>query len=136
MAHALTSSGPTVKNEIVGLDPYGRVNMVEPGWTATPRALRELQKDEAIRRVVRTMPLRQIARPVDIARYGMIYGGAQKNLSIAGLTLVIVREEGRYDPVFSVAELRHALVREPPVRLDRQFERAALGQRIRVGPQL
>ena len=32
-------------------------------------------------------------RPVDIARYGMIYGGAQKNLSIAGLTLVIVRED-------------------------------------------
>ena len=31
---------------------------------------------------------------------------------------------------------RHALVREPPVRLDRKFERAALGQRIRVGPQL
>jgi phosphoserine aminotransferase len=32
-------------------------------------------------------------RPVDVARYGMIYGGAQKNLSIAGLTLVIVRED-------------------------------------------
>ena len=32
-------------------------------------------------------------RPVDISRYGMIYGGAQKNLSIAGLTLVIVRED-------------------------------------------
>ena len=32
-------------------------------------------------------------RPVDIADFGMIYGGAQKNLSIAGLTLVIVREE-------------------------------------------
>ena len=32
-------------------------------------------------------------RPVDIQRYGMIYGGAQKNLSIAGLTLVVVRED-------------------------------------------
>jgi phosphoserine aminotransferase len=32
-------------------------------------------------------------RPVDIARYGMIYGGAQKNLSIAGLTLVVVRAD-------------------------------------------
>ena len=24
----------TLKNEIVALDPYGRVNLVEPGWTA------------------------------------------------------------------------------------------------------
>ncbi len=32
-------------------------------------------------------------RPVEIERYGMIYGGAQKNLSIAGLTLVVVRED-------------------------------------------
>ena len=58
----------TLKNEIVALDPYGRVNMVEPGWTATPRALRELEKPEVVRRVLRTMPVRQIARPVDIAR--------------------------------------------------------------------
>lgn len=32
-------------------------------------------------------------RPVDVARFGLIYAGAQKNLSIAGLTLVIVRDD-------------------------------------------
>ncbi|MEO8275878.1 MAG: 3-phosphoserine/phosphohydroxythreonine transaminase [Thermoanaerobaculia bacterium] len=32
-------------------------------------------------------------RPIDIDSYGMIYGGGQKNLSIAGLTLVIVRKD-------------------------------------------
>ena len=28
----------TLKNEIVALDPRGRVNLVEPGWTVTPMA--------------------------------------------------------------------------------------------------
>ena len=34
-----------------------------------------------------------LSRPVDIKRYGLIYGGAQKNIGPAGLTLVIVRED-------------------------------------------
>ena len=33
------------------------------------------------------------SRPIDVARYGLIYAGAQKNLAPAGLTLVIVRED-------------------------------------------
>jgi phosphoserine aminotransferase len=33
-----------------------------------------------------------LSRPVDVARYGLIYGGAQKNAGPAGLTLVIVRD--------------------------------------------
>ncbi|MDR3339992.1 MAG: 3-phosphoserine/phosphohydroxythreonine transaminase [Candidatus Symbiothrix sp.] len=33
------------------------------------------------------------SRPVDISKYGMIYGGAQKNLAPAGLTFVIVKDE-------------------------------------------
>jgi phosphoserine aminotransferase len=32
-----------------------------------------------------------LSRPVDVTRYGVIYGGAQKNMGPAGLTLVIVR---------------------------------------------
>ena len=34
-----------------------------------------------------------MSRPVDIANYGLIYGGAQKNIGPAGLTIVIVRED-------------------------------------------
>ncbi|MGH8639278.1 MAG: 3-phosphoserine/phosphohydroxythreonine transaminase, partial [Burkholderiales bacterium] len=33
------------------------------------------------------------SRPIDVAKYGLIYAGAQKNLAPAGLTLVIVRED-------------------------------------------
>ena len=33
------------------------------------------------------------SRPVDVSKYAMIYGGAQKNLAPAGLTFVIVKDE-------------------------------------------
>lgn len=33
------------------------------------------------------------SRPVDVSKYGMIYGGAQKNLAPAGVTFVIVKED-------------------------------------------
>ena len=33
------------------------------------------------------------SRPLDIAKYGLIYAGAQKNLGPSGVTLVIVRED-------------------------------------------
>lgn len=34
-----------------------------------------------------------LSRPMDVARYGLIYAGAQKNIGPAGLTIVIVRED-------------------------------------------
>lgn len=58
----------TLKSEIVLLDPYARVNLVEPGWTATELVQRELEQPGVIERVTRTMPLRQLARPLDVAR--------------------------------------------------------------------
>jgi phosphoserine aminotransferase len=34
-----------------------------------------------------------LSRPMDVAKYGLIFGGAQKNIGPAGLTIVIVRED-------------------------------------------
>ena len=34
-----------------------------------------------------------LSRPVDVSKYAMIYGGAQKNLGPAGVTFVIIKEE-------------------------------------------
>ena len=34
-----------------------------------------------------------LSEPVDVSRYGLIYAGAQKNMGIAGLTVVLVRED-------------------------------------------
>lgn len=34
-----------------------------------------------------------LSRPVDVSKYGLIYGGAQKNLGPAGVTFVIIRND-------------------------------------------
>ncbi|MGB5517673.1 MAG: 3-phosphoserine/phosphohydroxythreonine transaminase [Gammaproteobacteria bacterium] len=34
-----------------------------------------------------------LSRPIDVAKYGVIYAGAQKNIGPAGVTVVIVRED-------------------------------------------
>lgn len=33
------------------------------------------------------------SRPVDVSKYGIVYGGAQKNIGCAGVTVVIIRED-------------------------------------------
>lgn len=33
------------------------------------------------------------SRPLDVSKYGMIYGGAQKNLAMAGVTFAIIKED-------------------------------------------
>ena len=43
--------------------------------------------------VVADMSSHFLSRPIDIAKYGLIYAGAQKNVGPAGLTLVIVRDD-------------------------------------------
>lgn len=58
----------SLKNEIVELDPWARVNVIEPGWTVTEMARAELERPGAVKGAVRTMPLRQLARASDIAR--------------------------------------------------------------------
>ncbi|MEM8711443.1 MAG: SDR family oxidoreductase, partial [Planctomycetota bacterium] len=57
----------SLKNEIVALDPYGRVNVVDPGWVVTEMTEKNLDEPGVIEGVVRTMPLQQLARPADIA---------------------------------------------------------------------
>ncbi|MDB5803426.1 MAG: serC [Betaproteobacteria bacterium] len=46
-----------------------------------------------------------MSRPMDIINYGAVYGGAQKNIGPAGLTIVIVREDllGRAHPLTPTA---------------------------------
>jgi NAD(P)-dependent dehydrogenase (short-subunit alcohol dehydrogenase family) len=64
MAYGLTLS---LKNEIVGLAPHGRVNCVCPGWTRTPMAADALADPRAVRRAQATMALEKIAEPEDVA---------------------------------------------------------------------
>ncbi len=57
----------SLKNEIVRIAPFGRVNAVCPGWTETEMARDSLQQPGLIERVSRTMPLKKIGRPQDVA---------------------------------------------------------------------
>jgi phosphoserine aminotransferase len=34
-----------------------------------------------------------LSREIDVSKYGVIYAGAQKNIGIAGLSIIIVRED-------------------------------------------
>ncbi len=43
--------------------------------------------------IVADMSSHLLSRPVDVSKYGVIYGGAQKNMGPAGLCIVIVRED-------------------------------------------
>ena len=54
----------------------------------------ELRKDvDAPVPLIGDMSSDIFSRPVDVAKYDCIYAGAQKNLSMAGVTLVIVKDE-------------------------------------------
>ncbi|MFN0016053.1 MAG: 3-phosphoserine/phosphohydroxythreonine transaminase [Saprospiraceae bacterium] len=64
-----------------------------------------------------------LSRPVDVANFGLIYAGAQKNLGPAGVTVVIVREDmlgkvNRYLPTmldYRTFIAENSLYNTPPV---------------------
>ncbi len=51
--------------------------------------------------IVADMSSHILSRPIDVTQYGVIYGGAQKNIGPAGLCIVIVREDllGKASPL-------------------------------------
>jgi len=79
----------SLKNEIVDLDPYGRVNMIEPGWTATHMARPALQEPGHIARAVSTMALRQIGRAADIARSALFLASPAMARHVSGQVLTV-----------------------------------------------
>jgi len=56
----------SLKNEIVRVAPAGRVNAVAPGWTETPMTRGHVDPED-VRRISRTMALRKVALPEDVA---------------------------------------------------------------------
>jgi phosphoserine aminotransferase len=54
----------------------------------------EIKKDMDVKvPLVADMSSDIFSRPVDVSKYALIYGGAQKNLAPAGVTFVIIRED-------------------------------------------
>lgn len=56
----------SLKNEVVRRNGRCRVNAVAPGWTESPMTRGHVD-DEQIRRISRTMALRKVAQPEDVA---------------------------------------------------------------------
>jgi 3-oxoacyl-[acyl-carrier protein] reductase len=57
----------SLKNEVTRKAPRARVNVVAPGWTESPMTRGHVSEDQ-VRRVSRTMALRKVAQPEDVAR--------------------------------------------------------------------
>ncbi len=100
----------SIKNEIVALDPFGRVNLIEPGWTVTRMARPALEEPGVIARVVRTMPLRQLARAEDIARTALFLASHAAARHVSGQVLTVAGGmEGRVQ--WESADVDEAAVR-------------------------
>jgi 3-oxoacyl-[acyl-carrier protein] reductase len=78
----------SLKNEIVRVAPLGRVNAVAPGWTESPMTRGHVDPD-AVRRVSRTMALRKVARPEDIARQVVVLASDVLSGHVTGQVVTI-----------------------------------------------
>jgi 3-oxoacyl-[acyl-carrier protein] reductase len=85
----------SLKNEVVRVAPRGRVNAVAPGWTETPMT-RGLVDPEQVDAVSRTMALRKIAQPEDVAAQVVVLASDTLSGHVTGhLVVVAGGMEGR-----------------------------------------
>jgi 3-oxoacyl-[acyl-carrier protein] reductase len=85
----------SLKNEIVRIAPRGRVNAVAPGWTESPMT-RGLVDAEAVRRISRTMALRKVGQPEDVAAQVVVLASDALSGHVSGqLVTVAGGMEGR-----------------------------------------
>ncbi len=85
----------SLKNEAARLGPRVRVNAVAPGWTVSPMT-RGMLADEDVRRITRTMPLRKVATPDDVAAQVVVLASERLSGHVTGeLVTVAGGMEGR-----------------------------------------
>jgi len=78
----------SAKNEITRIAPRGRANAVFPGWTESPMTRGHVEEDQ-VRRITRTMALRKIARPEDVARQVVVLASDELSGHVTGQIVTV-----------------------------------------------
>jgi 3-oxoacyl-[acyl-carrier protein] reductase len=78
----------SLKNEIVRIAPLGRVNAVAPGWTESPMTRGHVDPAQ-VRQVSRTMALRKVAQPEDVAAQVVVLASDTLSGHVTGQVVVI-----------------------------------------------
>jgi 3-oxoacyl-[acyl-carrier protein] reductase len=78
----------SLKNEVVRIAPRARVNAVAPGWTESPMTRGHVDA-ERVRRISRTMALRKVAQPEDVARQVVVLASDELSGHVTGQVVTV-----------------------------------------------
>jgi 3-oxoacyl-[acyl-carrier protein] reductase len=78
----------SLKNEVVRKSAGARVNAVAPGWTESPMTRGHVSAEQ-VRRVSRTMALRKVAQPDDVARQVVILASPEISGHVTGQVVTV-----------------------------------------------
>jgi 3-oxoacyl-[acyl-carrier protein] reductase len=79
----------SLKNEIVRIAPRARVNAVCPGWTESPMTRSSLADPSLVGRISRTMALRKVARPEDVAAQVVLLASDELSGHVTGQVVTV-----------------------------------------------
>jgi 3-oxoacyl-[acyl-carrier protein] reductase len=78
----------SLKNEIARIAPLGRVNVVAPGWTESPMTRGHVDPEQ-VRAISRTMALRKVAQPEDVARQVVVLASDELSGHVTGQVVTV-----------------------------------------------
>jgi 3-oxoacyl-[acyl-carrier protein] reductase len=78
----------SLKNEVTRIAPQARVNAVAPGWTESPMTRGHVDP-ERVRAISRTMALRKVAQPEDVARQVVVLASDELSGHVTGQVVTV-----------------------------------------------
>jgi 3-oxoacyl-[acyl-carrier protein] reductase len=78
----------SLKNEVTRIAPLARVNAVAPGWTESPMTRGFVDADQ-VRAVSRTMALRKVASPEDVASQVVVLASDELSGHVTGQVVTV-----------------------------------------------
>jgi len=78
----------SLKNEVVRVAPRARVNVVAPGWTESPMTRGHVDPEQ-VQRASRTMALRKVAQPEDVAAQVVVLASDSLSGHVTGQVVTV-----------------------------------------------